>query len=118
MSFRPPLDSRNHECAKILLEPSEARDRLTAGIFITRDPNDVLGRLEDALPKVIAAEPLEKKLQAFVEAHPLLLGDIEAQLEKAVAANLLSATEAGVVRAAAAARRAVIAVDDFEKEAF
>ena len=113
-----PGDAMGHAVAKILLEPSEARDRLTAGIFITRDPNDVLGRLEDALPKVIAAEPLEKKLQTFVEAHPLLLGDIEAQLKKAVAANLLSATEAGVVRAAAAARRAVIAVDDFEKEAF
>ena len=42
MSFRPPLDSRNHECAKIVLEPGAARDRLTDGIYVPqgRDRSD------------------------------------------------------------------------------
>ena len=34
MSFRPPLDSRNRECAQIALEPGAARDRLTAGMYV------------------------------------------------------------------------------------
>src|SRR5204862_6726356 len=34
MSFRPPLDSRNRECAEMLLSPGAARDRLTAGMYI------------------------------------------------------------------------------------
>ena len=37
MSFRPPLDSRNHECAKIALAPGAARDRLTAGMFVSEE---------------------------------------------------------------------------------
>ena len=35
-SFRPPLDSRNHECATIALEPGAARDRLTAGMYVPK----------------------------------------------------------------------------------
>src|SRR5687768_6867157 len=33
LRLRPPLDSRNHDCAQIALEPGAARDRLTAGMY-------------------------------------------------------------------------------------
>jgi acyl-CoA dehydrogenase len=89
------------------------RERLTRGIFVTADPNDVLGKLEDALPRVIAAEALERKLAAFAEAHPLLHGDHGAQVEAAVAAGVVSAAEAELLRAAYAARGRVVAVDEF-----
>ena len=36
MSLRPPLDSRNRECARIALEPGAARDRLTAGMYLPK----------------------------------------------------------------------------------
>jgi hypothetical protein len=62
---------------------------------------------------VIAAETLERQLAKLVEARPLLLGDHEAQVQAALAMNILNAAEAKLVRAAYAARRAVIAVDDF-----
>jgi hypothetical protein len=52
-------------------------------------------------------------LAKLVEAQPLLLGDHEAQVQAALAQNVLSAAEAKLVRAAYAARRSVIAVDDF-----
>src|SRR5204862_81192 len=44
MPFRPPLDSRNHECARIALEPGSARDRLTAGKFAASDLATQAGR--------------------------------------------------------------------------
>ena len=51
----------------------------------------------------------------LVDEQPLLHGRHEDQLAAALAQNLFSAQEAELVRAAHAARRAVIAVDDFEK---
>ena len=108
-----PSDAMDLGCAQLLMEPSPARERLTQGMYVSRMPRDAIGRLEDALPKVIAAETLERRLANLVEAQPLLLGDHEAQVQAALAQNVLSAAEAKLVRAAYAARRSVIAVDDF-----
>jgi acyl-CoA dehydrogenase len=111
-----PNDAMGHSAAKLLLEPSEARERLTGGIYIPRSTEDALGRLEDALPKVIAAEPLERRLYKLVDEQPLLHGDHAAQLAEAIKMNRLSAAEAELVRVAHAARREVIAIDDFPPE--
>jgi acyl-CoA dehydrogenase len=110
-----PSDAMGRDCAKLLLEPSAARDRLTQGMYLPKTTRDAVGRLEDALPKVIAAESLERRLAQLVDEQPLLHGDFAAQVNAARAKNILSAPEAGLVRAAHAARRDVIAVDDFEK---
>src|SRR5712692_4284471 len=67
MSFRPPLDSRNHECAKILLEPGETRDRLTAGMYIGKGESDPTGVLEAAFAATIACEPIDEKLRKAVK---------------------------------------------------
>jgi acyl-CoA dehydrogenase len=114
----PPNDQRGHTVAQLLLEPSAARDRLTAGIFVPAGETDQMGRIETALPAVIAAEALEKKLQGFAEDHPLLHGDLEAQLHEATRVGVLSAADAETVREAARLRRAVIRVDDFAPESF
>jgi acyl-CoA dehydrogenase len=111
--FQVPTDRLGHECARLLLEPSAARDRLTEGVYVTHDPDDVTGRLEDALPRVIAAEPLERKLYALVDECPALHGDHEAQVQQALARCLIDAPQAELLRAAHRARRAVITVDDF-----
>ncbi|MDH3562873.1 MAG: acyl-CoA dehydrogenase [Gammaproteobacteria bacterium] len=113
-----PDDSLGHDCAQILLEPSTARDRLTRGIYMPKTTREALGRLEDALPKVIAAEPLERKLTKLVDEQPLLHGQFEEQVKAALEQNILSNGEAKLLRAAHAARRDVIAVDDFPAEGF
>ena len=110
-----PSDAMGHACAQLLLEPSPTRDRLTQGMYVSKTPDDALGRLEDALSKVIVAESLERRLFKLVDEQPLLHGRHEEQLAAALAQNLFSAQEAELVQAAHAARRAVIAVDDFEK---
>ena len=67
MSFRPPLDSRNHECAKIVLEPGATRDRLTAGMYIAKGESDPTGVLEAAFLATIACEPVDEKLRKAVK---------------------------------------------------
>ena len=67
MSYRPPLDSRNHECAKIALSPGAARDRLTAGMFFPSDEADATGALEAAFVATIACEPVDEKIRKAVK---------------------------------------------------
>lgn len=113
---RPPHDRLGAEAAALLLEPSAARDRLTAGAFIPDDTASPLGQLEDALPKVIAAEAVERKLEHLAEAQVSLTR--EGLIESALAQNLITPAEAELAERAHAARRAVIAVDDFAPENF
>ena len=113
--FAGPSDRLGHRVAGILLEPSSARDRLTAGLFLPKSLTEPLGRLEDALPKVIAAEPVEKKLRDAVRAGKLKEQPDALLLEEGARAGVVTGAEAEILRLALAARAEVIRVDDFSK---
>jgi acyl-CoA dehydrogenase len=100
---KAPSDKLAARCANLLLEPSEARDRLTDAIYISRDPTDITGRLDYALERVLAAEPVERKLRDRKIQNPA----------DALAAGVISDAEAALLQEAADATRVVIMVDDF-----
>ena len=108
-----PRDRLGHRVAAILLTPSAVRDRLTAGIFIPTDQGEALGRLDDALPKVIAAEAVEKKVRDALKAQLIAAASDEQLLQEALRAGIITAGEAEIVAVAQAARQEVIRVDDF-----
>jgi acyl-CoA dehydrogenase len=111
--FAGPKDSLGHKVANVLLEPSEVRNRLTAGIFLPAEPAEPLGRLEDALIKVIAAEAAERKLRDALREGQIRAGTEEETIEAGFRAAIISKQEAEKVRLALDARRNVIRVDDF-----
>jgi acyl-CoA dehydrogenase len=108
-----PRDRLGHRAARLLLAPSPTRDRLTAGIFAPTNLGEPLGRLEDALARVIAAEPAEQKLRAAVKAGRLPPLPDEHLVREGVGAGIITSEEAALVAAAVAAMREVIRVDDF-----
>jgi len=111
-SLRQPNDSLGHRVAALLIKPGEARDRLTQGIFISEDENDITGCLEDALTKVIRAEPIERRLRA----NHQLKSDLQSYqqwVDELLGLNLVSAEEVEILLLAKAATRKVIMVDDF-----
>ena len=114
-SFARPDDRLSGKIAGILMEPTELRDRLTAGLFIPTDLSDPLGRLEDALKKVTAAESAEQKLRDAAKTGRLPRQDEDSLLETGVSKGIISGEEANCVRQASAARKEVIQVDDFPK---
>ena len=116
-AFKRPSDKLGHAVSNILLAPSAARDRLTDGIYKPSSINDPLGRVEDALPKVIAAEPLEKRIRIAIKAKQIeaLSGD-EATIGQALQNNVISNDEAEILRTAKAVRNIVIKVDDFSPD--
>src|SRR6266851_1381276 len=104
MPFRPPLDSRNRECAQIALEPGSGRDRLTAGMYVPKGESDATGVLEAAFVAAVACEPIEKKLR---EAQKKGFKDPQA---------VLTSEEHAQWQRKEALRKNVIRVDDFPQD--
>ncbi|VAW77825.1 Acyl-coenzyme A dehydrogenase FadE, partial [hydrothermal vent metagenome] len=113
-AFKPPGDKLGHKVASLIMEPSEARDRLTKGIYLSDSLLDPLGRVDDALLKVIAAEPARKRIHTAIKKNQLPADKPDEEIiELAVKESFINDEEAELVRAAMAARKEVIAVDDF-----
>jgi acyl-CoA dehydrogenase len=116
MSFRPPLDSRNRECAKIVLEPGAARERLTGGVYVPKNEGDPTGALEAAFLAAIACEPVDEKLRKAVKKGRIVaqpgveLGSLGAQN------GTITAEELALWQRKEALRRNVIRVDDFPQD--
>ncbi|MEO0921728.1 MAG: acyl-CoA dehydrogenase, partial [Pseudomonadota bacterium] len=68
MRRRAPSDALAKKIVRQVMEPGAFRDRMTKGVFVSHDPNDVTGVLEVAMEKVIAAEAIEKKLEKAIRA--------------------------------------------------
>jgi acyl-CoA dehydrogenase len=98
----------------MLMEPSKIRERLVSGIFILNDTSDSLGRLEEALKKVVAAEPIEQKLREAVRSGRLSELPEDELLEAGFHAGIITREESACIHEAIVARGDVIRVDDFD----
>ncbi|MEM1412702.1 MAG: acyl-CoA dehydrogenase, partial [Pseudomonadota bacterium] len=114
---RAPGDRLGHKVAQLLLSPNEARERLTNGIYINAESGQALSFMETALPKVIAAEPLERKLAKAIKAGDVKGLTWEDQLADGVRRELLNDAEAEQLREVRELVMEIIAVDDFPTEA-
>jgi acyl-CoA dehydrogenase len=114
--FRPPRDRLGHQVCAAVLSPGAARDRLTAGMYISTDENDPIATLEAALVAVIAAEPIEQKMRTARKTSPVASASHEHDLGAAVAQGIISKGESELVQHARALRRKAIMVDDFPKD--
>jgi acyl-CoA dehydrogenase len=114
--YKGASDVLGHKVAKLLLSPSETRDRLTEGLFFDLDREDPMGLMELAMLKVIAAEPAERKLAQGLGAS-ITAGNMEAVLRKGVAEGVINELEAETVREAMDITAQAIAVDDFPGKA-
>ncbi len=113
--WRPPLDSRNRECAAIALQPGTARDRLTAGMFVPKG-DDVTGRLEQAFVAAIACEAIDDKLRKAVKKGKVVAAagaDVGALARDA---GLITPEEYAQWLKKETLRKSVIKVDDFPQD--
>jgi acyl-CoA dehydrogenase len=112
MPFSPPSDELGHQIAKLMLSPGEARDRLTAGIYLPESDDEPLSVLEQALQCDMVCEAVEAKLRAAVKT-----GQIPAQGEDKIAYALkqrvITQAELELMSRMKSLRRRVIMVDDF-----
>lgn len=114
--FRPAPDRLGRKIVGLVLEPSEVRDRLTKHMYISTDANDPTGILEVALPKVIAADAVERKIERAVRAGDIQRYHGKDWIGEAVTKTIITADEAKLVREAEDLMQRVIAVDHFDPE--
>ncbi|ACV36723.1 acyl-CoA dehydrogenase [Accumulibacter sp.] len=111
-----PSDRIGHKVAKLLIEPSASRDRLTAEAYIPKTESEAVGALELALVATIEAEPIEARIRA-AEKSGALANNPDANVRDlahaAFAAGIVSAAEYAVLKRRNELRDIVIHVDDF-----
>jgi len=115
--FSAPSDQLGHRVARLMMEDSPARDRLTAGMFIWKDEADPVGRLEIALDLAPAAEEVEAKLRAAAKGSPVTLHTSAERIAAGVESGVITAREAELLERFLAVRHACIMVDDFPHDA-
>ena len=114
--YMVPSDQAGHEVARLLIEPSATRDRLTAGIYLPHGESDAIGAIELALAATLAAEAVEAKVRAAIKAGTLVMQAGEDRPAAALAAAIITADELALVRRAAHLAEIVVRVDDFEQD--
>ncbi|MEW8507710.1 MAG: acyl-CoA dehydrogenase [Candidatus Thiodiazotropha sp.] len=113
LPFHKPTDRLDHQVARILLTPSETRDRLTKGIYITEDQRQRSGQLERALFAVSAAAPHQKTLHRAKRAGQLKSRDVRSLITEALSLGILSESEKVALEEAQRLRSQVIQVNAF-----
>ena len=116
LRYRAPDDRADHRAASLILEPSVARDRLTSGMHLPADAAQTVAKLDQALPVVIAAEPLEKKFQQALRSGAIRGLTWDEQLAQARQSSIFSAEELSTLQRAHDMRLDIVQVDHFSAE--
>jgi len=109
-----PSDRLAHRAAAMLMSPSDARDRLADGVFLTPCANNPAGRINAALVKVILAEPVERKFQKALKNADIEALSFPEQLDEGVREGWISSDERKQLEELRELTWDAITVDDFD----
>lgn len=108
-------DGYSHLISTLMMQDGSGRERLTEGIFIPKDPEQQLGRLEKAFKVVLSSEAAEKKIKKAIKDQVLPKKKVHQLLEEARNKNVITEDELQLIREADSIRYDAILVDDFDE---
>jgi acyl-CoA dehydrogenase len=114
---RLPRDHVSHQIARLLMQPGAARDRITDGVYVNHDPEDITGRIEHALTLTLRSEPIERRIREAQSGGGLPVESGQDPVTAAHAAGIIDDAELDTLRSTERAVRLAIDVDDFAPEA-
>ncbi|MBM5812417.1 MAG: acyl-CoA dehydrogenase [Gammaproteobacteria bacterium] len=115
LTYSAPADRLNPQIAALVMSPGAPRERLCQLVYRTLEPRNHLGLVQEALELAVAAEPLEKKLRVDgVKTGQITALDLPGQIEQALAAGLITAADAALLRAYDRKVMDIVHVDDFD----
>ena len=114
-----PSDALDAEVAAVMgrAKGDPTLEEMLAGCYRPQAVEDPVGALQHAYDLLGASHPLQKKLHAALKSGQVKPAAGEHAIDAALHAGVLQPAEAQSLREAEAARRKVIDVDDFSKEA-
>jgi acyl-CoA dehydrogenase len=111
---QPPSDRLGHRAASLLMTPCDARERLAHGVFLTPTANNPAGRIDSYLPKMILAEPVERKFLKALKNSDIEALDFASQLDEGVKEGWITADERRQLEELRVMTLDAISVDDFD----
>jgi len=110
-----PSDDTAHQVAQLLQKPCSARTRLGQGQYLTRDNNNIFGRLEQVLEDIVHCETIFDKICTSLE-KKMPFAQLDQLAKLALSKDIISTAEADLLKSAEQGRQWVIAVDDFDNK--
>jgi acyl-CoA dehydrogenase len=114
LTYSAPSDRLGARIADLVSNPTESRERLAYYVYKTVEPSNPLGLLQEALLLAQTAEPIEKRIRVDgVKTGKVTALDLPGQITQALAAGIISETEAAALREYDRKVMDIINVDDF-----
>jgi acyl-CoA dehydrogenase len=110
----PPSDRLGRRVAAAITAPGAARAMMLEWCYLTPSANHPVGRLHALLADVVAAEPVERKLQKALKTGLVKAHEYAAQVDAAVRAGAITASEGALLKHVREAGAEFINVDDFD----
>jgi acyl-CoA dehydrogenase len=113
--YSAPDDRLGRTVAALVTSPTTARERLCEYTYRRVEPGNALGLLQEALLLAVQLEPLEKRIRVEgVKTGRVTALDLPGRIQQALAAGILSETEAATLRDYDRKVMDLIHVDDFD----
>jgi acyl-CoA dehydrogenase len=116
--MRPPSDRLCAEIARSILDGGEARAALSRDIYVPKDDDPALGRLERALRLTAECHTSRQRIHEAVKAKMLPRLEERELYDIAVEKKVITPGQAAALREAAEARWDAIQVDAFDPDAY
>ncbi|RNC79384.1 MAG: acyl-CoA dehydrogenase [Balneola sp.] len=113
-----PSDDLGHKVASAIQVVGDQRDRITDGIYVPKDPEQAMGRYENALNLITQAEPVYKKLYVAMKKKELPKAPVTELIGIALKKEVITQEEAKLATDAEEARNDAIQVDEFTLEEY
>jgi len=111
-----PSDRLEHKIASLFVHRSDARERLTEGLYDVLEPRNPLGLMNEALRLADIADPLEKRVRKAAKDGQIPEREFPEMIDAAQAAGILNEAEAHELREFDNRVMAIMAVDDFDPQ--
>ena len=116
-TYFAPGDRLGRQVAELVTSPSETRERFGRFLYRTLEPHNPLALLQEALLLAVQLEPLEKRIRVEgVKSGRVTALDLPGRIQQALAAGIISDTEAAALRDYDRKVMDLINVDDFEPQ--
>jgi len=114
LTYSAPSDRQGRAVADLVMNATEARERLCRYVYRTVEPTNPVGLLQEALTLAPQAEALEKRIRVDgLKTGRVTALDLPGQIAQAHAAGILTETEAALLRDYDRKVMELINVDDF-----
>ncbi|MCB0393389.1 MAG: acyl-CoA dehydrogenase [Bdellovibrionales bacterium] len=114
----PISDDLGQEVAQAMLTDGATRDRLTVGMYIPKDQNEHLAKLDYAFKIAKASEAAERKVRKAIRKKQLPKKKVRDVIEEALQKNFIDKHEFDALQKSSQLSREVIQVDDFSEEEY